>query len=310
MKERDDRVRAENARTQRLIDASNAARAARRGEKKDLLSRLTDPPRPKPSHAGTSDGCTRCRKFYAGHRTKDCPMTATNTWPDAETYTTLTLEKALAAKPLSGTSVTRLPAAAVISSQMEARDDETDSYVDHSPLTVPHLVATLDAFGPNISKFPLPVPALLDIGCPSVVISSDLANELGLRRYPLLPEEDNLSSLSESPLSCREYVKMDQGMGAGSLRCSGLKLILGYLYLSFLECHFFHHNISLLIQNPGLLRIKTRVMTYSTLQYPYEVGHPNERYQLQHHPKGPDPLSKIWQLLPNQLWPVISCQHQ
>ena len=38
VKERNDRVRAENARTQRLIDASNATRAARQGEKKDLLS--------------------------------------------------------------------------------------------------------------------------------------------------------------------------------------------------------------------------------------------------------------------------------
>ena len=153
-------------------------------------------------------------------------MTATDTWPDAKTYTTLTLEKALAAKPLSGTSAMCLPAAAMISSQMEACDDETDSYIDHSLLTIPHLVATLDAFGPNISKFPLPVPALLDIGCPSVVISSNFANELGLRRYPLPPEEDNLSLLSESPLSCREYVKMELS-GAGSLRCSGLKLILG-----------------------------------------------------------------------------------
>ena len=47
VKERDDRVRAENAHTQHLIDASNAARAAKRGEQKDLLSRLTDPHRPK-----------------------------------------------------------------------------------------------------------------------------------------------------------------------------------------------------------------------------------------------------------------------
>lgn len=147
VKERDDRVRAENARTQRLIDASNAARAARRGERKDLLSRLTDPPRSKPTQAGTSseasrrylpklqdkekkllnehEGCTRCRKFYVGHRAKDCEMTATNTWPDADTYVTLTLEKALASKP--GPSSSRLPAAAVISHQTEAQDEETDS---------------------------------------------------------------------------------------------------------------------------------------------------------------------------------------
>ena len=243
VKERDDRVRAENARTLRLIDASNAARAARRGEKKDLLSRLTDPPRDPRSHSkstGTGasgevtrrylpklqerekrllnehEGCTRCRRFYTGHRAKDCQMTINNTWPDAETYIPLTLEMALASKPQTGSSSSsRLPAAAATSSKIEACDDDTDSYVDH-PLTVPHLVATLDAFGPNISDFPLPIPAMLDIGCPSVVISSALANELGLRRYPLPPKEDNLSSLSESPLSCKEYVKMELSSGNGS----------------------------------------------------------------------------------------------
>jgi hypothetical protein len=255
VKERDDRVKAENARTQRIIDASNAARAAKRGEKKDLLSRLSDPPRTasvRSTNTGTStsdttrrylpklqdkekrllndhEGCTRCRKFYTGHRAKDCEMTINNTWPDAETYIPLTLEMALASKP-------RLPAAAVIS-----RDDETDSYVDQ-PLTVPHLVATLDAFGPNISEFPLPVPALLDVGCPSVVISAALANELGLRRYPLPPAEDNLSSLSESPLSCKEYVKMELSSGNGSWKSmifrakvnTGLPvpLILGMPFLS------------------------------------------------------------------------------
>jgi hypothetical protein len=44
VKECDDRMRAKDARTKKLIDASNTARAACRGEKKDLLSRLTDPP--------------------------------------------------------------------------------------------------------------------------------------------------------------------------------------------------------------------------------------------------------------------------
>ena len=264
VKERDERVREENARTQRLIDTSNAARAARRGEKKDLLSRLTDPPRRGTTHAGTSgettrrylpklqdkekcllndhEGCTCCRKFYTGHRAKDCQMTANNTWPDAETYVPLTLEMALASKPKTGPSSSRLPAAAAISS-IEAQDDETDSYVD-SPLTIPHLVATLDAFGPNVSEFPLPVRALLDIGCPSTVISSALVNELGLRRYPLPPEEDNLSSLSELPISCKEYVKLELSSGNGSWKSTTFRakvniglpvpLILG---MSFLSTH-------------------------------------------------------------------------
>ena len=268
VKERDDRVRAENARTQRLIDASNAARAARRVEKKDLLSRLTDPPRAtgKPTPAGTSgettrrflpklqdkekrllnehEGCTRCRRFYTGHRANNCEMTTNNTWPDADTYAPLTLEMALAAKKLAAlatASSSRLPVAAVISKE-EARDDETDSYVDTPPFSVPHLVAKLDAFGPNISEFPLSISAMLDIGSPSVVISADLVNDLGLRRYPLPPEEDNLRSLSESSLSCREYVKLELSSGNGSWRSTVFRakinvglpvpLLLGMPFLS------------------------------------------------------------------------------
>lgn len=57
---------------------------------------------------------------------------------------------------------------------------------------------------------------MLDIGCPSVVISSATVDELGLHRYPLPPEEDNLSSLSDSPLFCKEYVKIELSSGNGS----------------------------------------------------------------------------------------------
>lgn len=239
VKECDNRIKAENAHTQRIINASNAAHAAKRGERKDLLSCLTDPPHTTKTANATGgaagetswhylpklqekekkllndhEGCTHCCKFYVDHQTKTCPMTATNTWPDVETYVPLTLEMALAAKPQT-TSSAHLAAVAAIS-QIGAQDVDTDLYVDTSPLTVPHLVATLDAFGPNISEFPLSIPALLDIGCPSVVINSNLADRLGLCRYPLPPEEDNLSSLSESPLSCREYVKMELSSGNGS----------------------------------------------------------------------------------------------
>ena len=103
-------------------------------------------------------------------------MTTNNTWPNAKTYIPLTLEMALAAKPNSGALSSHLPAAAVISAHHGACDDETDSYVE-PPLTVPHLIASLDTFGPNISEFPLSIPALH----PSVVISSACANELGLQ---------------------------------------------------------------------------------------------------------------------------------
>ena len=59
VKERDERVKAENARTLRIIDASNAARAAKRGEKKDLLSRLSDPSHTKTANVGTGGETTR-----------------------------------------------------------------------------------------------------------------------------------------------------------------------------------------------------------------------------------------------------------
>ena len=100
----------------------------------------------------------------------------------------------------------------------------------------------LDAFGPNISEFPLSVPALLDIGCPSVVINSNLVDELGLHQYPLPLEEDNLSSLSESPLSCKEYVRLELLSGNGSWKSTVFRakvntslpvpLILGMPFLS------------------------------------------------------------------------------
>ncbi|KIJ36104.1 hypothetical protein M422DRAFT_261651 [Sphaerobolus stellatus SS14] len=162
-------------------------------------------------------------------------MKNSNTWPDAATYTPLTLETANAAKP-------RLATAVPLISRIEAYDDDTsDSYMDLS-LTSPHLVATLDAFGPNIADFPLSIRALLDISCPSTVINNELVDHLGLKRYPLPPEEDNLSSLSESPLSCKEYVKLRvrSGNGAwisGTFRVKvnvGLpvELILGMPFLS------------------------------------------------------------------------------
>src|SRR5271168_146041 len=77
---------------------------------------------------------------------------------------------------------------------------------------------------------------------PSIVINSDLVNELGLRRYPLPPREDNLSTLSEPALSCREYVKLELSSGNGGWKSMVFRakvnvglpvsLILGMPFLS------------------------------------------------------------------------------
>ena len=218
VKERDDRMRAEDARTQKLIDASATARATRRGEKKDLLSRLTDPPAKGNTSSGSTHkskpaekkrlpaltleeralldkhaGCTHCCKFNAGHKNAECPMKADNTWPDAETYTTLTA-----------------PATSAL--EEEDKDNETDSYVappTEAPFSVSHLYPTLYATGPLITEFPIQIHPLMDIGSPSTVISLELCEQLGLRRYPLPAKENNLSSLSKQKLNCEEFVKLE-----------------------------------------------------------------------------------------------------
>jgi hypothetical protein len=55
----------------------------------------------------------------------------------------------------------------------------------------------------------------MDIGCPCTVISLELCETLSLRRYKLPKREDNLSSLTNSPLSCTEYVKLEVQSGQG-----------------------------------------------------------------------------------------------
>ncbi|KAF8984338.1 hypothetical protein BDQ17DRAFT_1548843, partial [Cyathus striatus] len=213
--ERDEKLRSERI-MQCLIDQAQSARSsARHTEKRDLLSRLSDPPaRPIPTATPTHHvdkpffpkltelnkkllnqhkGCAHCRKFYAGHHSDTCPMKKTNSWPDAASYVPLTEVMARAAVPHIVVGATQ------ISSSFE--DENTDSYVSpasstSSAFSVPHLYANFSVTGPSISEFPISVSSLLDIGCPSVVISNLLVNELGLRCHPLPAAEDNLSSLS------------------------------------------------------------------------------------------------------------------
>ncbi|KAJ7703757.1 hypothetical protein B0H16DRAFT_1482865 [Mycena metata] len=233
VKGRDDRLRFETGRIQGVINTNREllhpkfkpkATLADRltTPKPTLASRLTFPPGntvQKPPTLTDSekvlldlhDGCRRCRQFYIGHRTPNCD----GNFPDAATYRTLTQADAVAQAAARGKTlrVKREPTAAVRTSKniLDADYEESDS--DHDgyvlpPLTVPHLYANVTLSGPSISEFPVPVRSLLDIGCPSIVISDKLVKQLGLRRYPLPAEEDNLSSLSDSPLSCREYVKL------------------------------------------------------------------------------------------------------
>ncbi|KAF8975836.1 hypothetical protein BDQ17DRAFT_1385231 [Cyathus striatus] len=209
----DEKLRSERICMQRLIDQAQSARSsAHRTEKRDLLSRLLDPPaRPIPTTTTTHhvdkpflpklteldkkllnqhEGCARCRKFYAGHCSDTCPMKKTNSWPDAASYVPLMEAMARAAVPRIVVGATQ------ISSSFE--DEDTD----------------------------------FDL----------LVNELGLCRRLLPATEDNLSSLSQQPLQCLEYVKITLMSGNGMWRSGSVRakvnnglpvpLILGMPFLS------------------------------------------------------------------------------
>ncbi|KAJ7323284.1 hypothetical protein DFH08DRAFT_817852 [Mycena albidolilacea] len=268
VKGRDDRLRFETARMQTLINANRESLHSKTKGKVSLADHLTTP---KPSLASRlsspppvtvqkcppltdgektlldlHDGCRRCRQFYIGHRTLNCD----GVFPDAATYWTLTQADAVAQADARGKTlkVKREPAAAahhkskdILSVDYEESESDPDGYV-LPPLTVPHLYVDVTLSGPSISEFPIPVRSLLDIGCHSIVISDKLVTKLGLRQYPLPVEEDNLSSLSDSPLSCQEYVKLKVSSGDGNWTSSVVRakvniglcipLILGMPFLA------------------------------------------------------------------------------
>ncbi|KIJ49047.1 hypothetical protein M422DRAFT_246839 [Sphaerobolus stellatus SS14] len=125
----------------------------------------------------------------------------------------LTVMDTLAAKPCTTAAAAVTLTSCIVITPYD--NDTSDSYIDTS-FTSPHLIATMDATGPNVVDFPIPTVTLLDIGCPSTVINTTFADCLRLKQFPLLPEKDNLLSLSETPLSCKEYVKLRLRLGNGS----------------------------------------------------------------------------------------------
>ncbi|KAF9537793.1 hypothetical protein CPC08DRAFT_717657 [Agrocybe pediades] len=148
--ELDDKLRAEKARNARQArnafnEWSAAAGKSGNTSKKTLAERLDTPtsnttsstsrkflPRLTDADKELLDahaGCRRCRKFYAGHTTDDCPMKATNTWPEVSTYVPLTAALAAAAKAARVSA--GLVAAAVGDEDSELHDAYIEEYSDN-----------------------------------------------------------------------------------------------------------------------------------------------------------------------------------
>ncbi|KAG6882993.1 hypothetical protein C0993_008363 [Termitomyces sp. T159_Od127] len=236
--ELDKELAEERAQTQVLIDANNAERA---GKWKPLAERISEPPSRTPSSltpgmtmlqiklAKLIDDekrllteqkeCTRCRTFYCNHPGNPgaCPMKISNSWPDPKTTKMLTLAMALAAKPKA---VAGLAYAETARNEEIGDKDTDDSYMyantSSSMLSAPHMTVMMEVMGLATHSSPLSVCAILDNSCPSTVISDEFATKLGLQRFRLPKSEDNLISLTEDPLTCNEYVRLEATVGNGA----------------------------------------------------------------------------------------------
>ena len=62
---------------------------------------------------------------------------------------------------------------------------------------------TLCVTGPLITQFPIKLHPLMEISCPCTVIS---LTHLGLRQSPLPEKENNMVSLTQQKINCKEYM--------------------------------------------------------------------------------------------------------
>ena len=177
------------------------------------------------------DGCTKCRKFYVGHRSCDCPTG----FPPGKGYKTLTLADALAAKKgkqsTATTSTKTAPktvAAMAPSSSDEpstiaavlpsASDSESGSDEDadiskrdvSAPLKSKHLVWNCQIHGLK-DDFPVKIHALINNGAHVILIRPELVAELNLKkpRLAVLETVDvAMQNGQNSKSNLYEYVKL------------------------------------------------------------------------------------------------------
>jgi hypothetical protein len=137
------------------------------------------------------EGCFRCRVFYSGHISRDCPLGADGR-PTPEACKTVNLATALKAKAAHTSSASGSHPSTVIAAVFDNDSEDNTMFEDED----------LDKYVPKILSFPdhlwwdccvsapatcapTPFRALIDHGCPPVLISSDMADLLLLQRKRL-----------------------------------------------------------------------------------------------------------------------------
>ncbi|KAJ8482180.1 hypothetical protein ONZ51_g5512 [Trametes cubensis] len=205
-------AKGQQARTQgQRVSATTTAKSSSSSAAR--VPRLTDEEK---KLLNANQGCYKCRKFFQTHTSGTCP----NGYPDATTYTTLTLKDVattkgskenLAGKVASVTNdiVGPTVVAAIAPSPPAATTGilgtGTDSEEFVSPLFADHTI--LHASIPSSSIVTQPFPMLIDSGSPTVLIRRDVVEQSGLR-IRTLPSPYRLGNAWGSEQNeAREWVK-------------------------------------------------------------------------------------------------------
>lgn len=181
------------------------------------------------------DGCTKCRKFYVGHRSRDCPTG----FPPGKGYKTLTIVDALTAKRGKSTTTTSSSASSskqpskavaatapssddepnVIAAVLPSASDYTSDSEENAdiaerdvspPIKSKHLVWDCQIHG-VLTDFPVKTRALIDNGAHVVLIHPDIVAKLNLRKHRLHEPEIidvTMNNGKKSSLELYEYVKL------------------------------------------------------------------------------------------------------
>ena len=212
------------------------------------------------------DGCFKCRKPYAGHRSGDCTVTLSG-----KDYKPLTAQDALRIKalktrntpvavitdPALGDDMTisnnlvaaLFPESLVISDNSNVSEDSLGSVRQPPTLKCKHLLWRCRLNGPIDS---IPVTALIDSGAHVVLIRPTLVEQLGLKPKPL-PEPEHIStalSTTQNPLAITHYVELspkslDNNFCSEPLHaiiadglCAPIILGLPFLVMNRIHCNY------------------------------------------------------------------------
>jgi RNase H-like domain found in reverse transcriptase/Reverse transcriptase (RNA-dependent DNA polymerase)/Integrase zinc binding domain len=141
-------------------------------------------------------GCFKCRQFYVGHTRNNCPTG----FPSASTYTHLT--EAMAQKARANVEPVQVKSEPVASLGVEQFLDDTE-YVT---LDEPHLRPKL-SIGDVTFSVVLPITPMIDNGSPSVLITPELCDKLGLHRHCLPHPSRYSQAFTEKTPTIKEWVK-------------------------------------------------------------------------------------------------------